>query len=105
MSGRRSATGEARRTFRRIYFVFELSEVQVHQAGDGGCFVFASRLQGRDCCEEVETRQGVLRLLGISELQRRLLGQTRTRDLSELQRAVPPGEDYEEAGNFPLLRE
>src|SRR4029079_17018447 len=104
MSGRWRAIGEAFRTLRRVHLVFELSQVQIHQAGDSGSFLFASRMQGRDRRQEVETWESFLRLFRISKLQRGLLGQARARDVSAVQRTVSAREDDEETGHLPLLR-
>jgi ssDNA-binding Zn-finger/Zn-ribbon topoisomerase 1 len=102
--GGRRASRPPAGTLRRVRFMLKLPCVQVHQTRDDRHRLPAPRMQGRDRGEKVEARQSLLRLLGVSEVRRGLLGQAHQRALPGVSRAVRFGEDDEE-GHDPLVRQ
>src|ERR1041384_7371092 len=102
MSGRRCAIGEALGPFRRINLVLELSEVQIHQAGNDGRKMSASRLRRRNRRQEIAPRKTFLRLLELSEVRHSVLGQADPGELSAVRQAFPVGENDQE-GHYEIL--
>ena len=76
-------SSHAARSVRGIHRVRELSDVQIHQARDDRRGLCSSRLQRRDRRQEIKAWQKFLRLLGISEVRRRLLGQAYRRTVPQ----------------------
>src|ERR1051326_7046393 len=103
MPGRWRATRQALGPLRRIHFVLELSQVQIHQAGNDRREMFATGLRWRFGSQEVSPRKSFLWLRELSQMRNCLLGQTHQRKMSAVRETISAGEDNEEGDHEILL--
>src|SRR6267143_2154419 len=104
MPSRWRAIGKAPGSLRRVHLLLELSEVQIHQTRNYRRRLSTSGLQRRADRQAIQTGQNLLRLLGVSEVRNRFLGQAGRGDVPSVRSALLIGKDHEERHDA-LLRE